>query len=135
MTKIAFIGAGSLGFTRGLVRDILTFPLLEDATIALMDIDPERLDFARQATLKLIAAGNRPAKVIATLDRQEALKGADVVLTTILAGSTEVWRYDIEIPKKFGIDTNVGDTRGPSGIFRFLRTLSPMLEIVREMEK
>ncbi len=135
MTNIAFIGAGSLGFTAGLVRDILTFPLLEDATIALMDIDPERLDFARQTTRKLIAAGNRPAKVIATLDRQEALQDADVVLTTILAGSTEVWRHDIEIPKKYGIDINVGDTRGPSGIFRFLRTLPPMLEIVRDMEK
>ena len=47
MTKIAFIGAGSLGFTRGLVRDILTFPLLEDAELALMDIDPERLEFAQ----------------------------------------------------------------------------------------
>ena len=47
MTKIAFIGAGSLGFTRGLVRDILTFPLLEDAELALMDIDAERLDFSR----------------------------------------------------------------------------------------
>jgi alpha-galactosidase len=135
MTKIAFIGAGSLGFTAGLVRDILTFPRLADATIALMDIDPERLEFARQATLKLIAAGNHPAKVVATLDRREALIGADVVLTTILAGSTEVWRYDIEIPKKYGVDINVGDTRGPSGIFRFLRTLPPMLEIVGGMEK
>jgi alpha-galactosidase len=135
MTKIAFIGAGSLGFTAGLVRDILTFPRLADATIALMDIDPERLEFARQATLKLIAAGNHPAKVVATLDRREALTGADVVLTTILAGSTEVWRYDIEIPKKYGVDINVGDTRGPSGIFRFLRTLPPMLEIVGGMEK
>ena len=58
-----------------------------------------------------------------------------MVLTTILAGSTEVWRHDIEIPKKYGVDTNVGDTRGPSGIFRFLRTLPPMMEIVRDMEK
>ena len=52
MTKIAFIGAGSLGFTRGLVRDILTFPLLADAELVLMDIDPERLDFARRAVEK-----------------------------------------------------------------------------------
>ncbi len=135
MTKIAFIGAGSLGFTFELVRDILTFPLLEDATIALMDINAERLDSSRQAVEKLIAAGERPARVTATTDRVEALKGADVVLTTILAGSTEVWRHDIEIPKKYGVDINVGDTRGPSGIFRFLRTLPPMLEIVRDMEK
>ena len=70
----------------------------------------------------------------ATLDRAEALKDADVVLTTILAGSTEVWKHDIEIPKKYGVDTNVGDTRGPSGIFRFLRTIHPMMDIVRDME-
>jgi len=135
MTKIAFIGAGSLGFTSELVRDILTFPLLEDATISLMDIHPERLAWARKGVEKLIAAGKRPAKVEATLDRVEALRGADVVLTTILAGSTDVWRHDIEIPKKYGVDINVGDTRGPSGIFRFLRTINPMMNIVRDMEK
>ena len=135
MTKITFIGAGSLGFTHELVRDILTFPLLEDSTISLMDIDAERLEWAKKGVEKLIAVGNRPAKVEATLDRVETLKGADVVLTTILAGSTEVWRHDIEIPKKYGVDTNVGDTRGPSGIFRFLRTINPMMDIVRDMEK
>jgi alpha-galactosidase len=84
---------------------------------------------------KLVAAGHHPAKVEATLDRAEALQDADVVLTTILAGSTEVWRHDVEIPKKYGVDINVGDTRGPSGIFRFLRTINPMLDIVRDMEK
>ncbi|MBN2148074.1 MAG: alpha-galactosidase [Anaerolineales bacterium] len=135
MTKITFIGAGSLGFTSELVRDILTFPLLEDATLALMDIDAERLEFAQKAVHKIIEVGGYPAKVIATLDRVEALTGADVVLTTILSGSTEVWRHDIEIPKKYGVDINVGDTRGPSGIFRFLRTLPPMMDIVRDMEK
>lgn len=135
MTKIAFIGAGSLGFTGELVRDILTFPLLQDATLALMDIHPGRLEWAKKGVEKLIAAGQRPAKVTATLDRVEALRDADVVLTTILAGSTDVWRHDIEIPKKYGVDINVGDTRGPSGIFRFLRTINPMMDIVRDMEK
>ncbi len=135
MTKIAFIGAGSLGFTGELVRDILTFPLLQDAHLALMDIHPRRLEWAKKGVEKLIAAGNHPAKVTATLDRLEALREADVVLTTILAGSTEVWRHDIEIPKKYGVDINVGDTRGPSGIFRFLRTINPMMDIVRDMER
>jgi alpha-galactosidase len=135
MTKITFIGAGSLGFTSELVRDILTFPLLEDAHIALMDIDAERLDFAYKTVQKLIKAGKYPAKVAASLDRVQSLKGADFVLTTILAGSTDVWRHDIEIPKKYGVDINVGDTRGPSGIFRFLRTINPMMDIVRDMEK
>ena len=135
MTKITFIGAGSLGFTRELVRDILTFPLLQDATLALMDIDAERLDFSERAVERIIKMGNYPAKVTATLDRAEALKGADVVLCTILAGGTEVWRHDIEIPKKYGVDTNIGDTRGPSGIFRALRTIPVMLDIVKDMER
>ncbi len=135
MTKITFIGAGSLGFTRELVRDILTFPLLEASTISLMDIDAERLEWAKKGVERLIAAGNYPAKVEATLDRAEALTGADAVLTTILAGSTEVWRHDIEIPKRYGVDVSVGDTRGPSGIFRFLRTINPMMDIVLDMEK
>jgi alpha-galactosidase len=135
MTKITFIGAGSLGFTRGLIRDLLTFPLLQDAEIALMDIDPERLEFSLRAAEKIIQLGKYPARVSATLDRVEALRNADVVLTTILAGGTEVWRHDIEIPKKYGVDLNVGDTRGPAGIIRFMRTLPPMMEIVRDMER
>lgn len=135
MTKITFIGAGSLEFTRGLVRDILTFPLLENATLCLMDIDPERLDFARRSVEKIVQLGKYPAKVVATLDRVEALKGADVVLCTILAGGTEVWRHDLEIPKKYGVDTCIGDTRGPSGIFRALRTIPVMVSIVKDMEQ
>jgi len=135
MTKITFIGAGSLGFTGQLVRDILSFPLLQDATISLMDIDAERLEWAKKGVEKLVTTRNHPTRVQATLDRVEALKGADVVLTTILAGSTEIWRHDIEIPKKYGVDINVGDTRGPSGIFRFLRTINPMMDIVRDMER
>lgn len=135
MIKITFIGAGSLDFTGGLVRDILTFPLLQDAHIALMDINAERLEFAQKSVNRLVEKGGYPTKVTATLDRVEALRDADVVLTTILSGSTEVWKHDIEIPKKYGVDINVGDTRGPSGIFRFLRTLPPMMDIVRDMEK
>lgn len=135
MKKIAFIGAGSFGFTRGLVRDILSFPALSDSTIALMDIDRERLDFITRAVQRIVDAGGYPAKVVSTLDRREALDGADGVVTTILQGGPRVFRTDIEIPKKYGIDINVGDTRGPSGIFRFLRTLPPMLDIVRDIDE
>jgi alpha-galactosidase len=135
VAKVTFIGAGSLGFTRGLVRDILTFPTMHDATIALMDIDPQRLSFAKRATEKIVKQGNYPAKVVATLDRAEALDGADAVLCTILAGGVQVWRHDIEIPKSFGVDTNVGDTRGPSGIFRALRTIPVMVDICKDMER
>jgi len=135
MVKITFIGAGSLGFTRNLVRDILTFPLLKDATISLMDIDKERLDFARRAVQNIIDKGKYPARVEATMDRKEALKSADAVLCTILAGGVQVWRYDIEIPKKYGIDINVGDTRSVSGVFRALRTIPVMLDICRDIER
>ncbi|MGC9522315.1 MAG: alpha-galactosidase [Anaerolineae bacterium] len=135
MTKIAFIGAGSFGFTRKLARDILTFPLLEDATLALMDIDPERLEFSRRAVQRIVDEGEYPAKVEATMDRAEALKGADAVLCTILAGGVDVWQHDILIPAKYGVDINVGDTRGPSGIFRALRTIPVMLDIVKDMER
>ena len=133
--KIAFIGAGSFGFTRALVRDILTFPALADSTIALMDVDSERLAYIKRAVDRIVAEGNYPAKVIATMDRKEALTGADGVLCTILAGDVDVWQHDILIPKKYGVDTNVGDTRGPSGIFRYLRTVNPMLEIAADIDR
>ncbi|MEI6788766.1 MAG: alpha-galactosidase [bacterium] len=135
MAKVVFIGAGSLGFTRGLVRDLLTFPLLKDSTIALVDINKERLAFSKRMIEKIVAMGNYPAKVVATTDRREVLKGADAVCVTILCGSTNVWQHDILIPKKYGVDINVGDTRGPSGIFRALRTIPTMLDICRDMEQ
>ena len=133
--KIAFIGAGSFGFTRGLVRDILTFPALADAEIALMDIDEERLGFIKKEIDKTVAAGNYPAKVTTTMDRAEALDGADGVACTILQGGVEVFASDIEIPKKYGVDINVGDTRGPSGIFRAARTIPVMLDICKDIVK
>ncbi|MDD3726482.1 MAG: alpha-glucosidase/alpha-galactosidase, partial [Candidatus Ratteibacteria bacterium] len=133
--KIAFIGAGSFGFTRGLVKDILTFPLLKDATISLMDVDKERLTFIKQAVEKIIKEGKYPAKLEVTMDRKKALKGADAVLCTILAGGVQVWRYDIEIPKKYGVDFNVGDTRGAAGVFRALRTIPVMLDICKDIER
>ncbi len=135
MTKIAFIGAGSLGFTRGLARDILTFPLLEDATLSLMDIDVDRLDFIERSVNRIVEMGRYPARVEATTDRARALDGADFVLTTILAGGTDVWRHDIEIPKQYGVDINIGDTRGPSGIFRALRTIPVMLDIACDIQR
>jgi len=135
LTKIAFIGAGSLGFTRGLVRDVLTFPLLRDATLSLMDVDEERLEFARKSVQRIVDMGEYPATVETTTDRRKALEGADVVLVTILAQGVDVWRHDIEIPKKYGVDTNIGDTRGPSGVFRALRTIPIMLDIAHDMEE
>ncbi|MBT3275675.1 MAG: alpha-glucosidase/alpha-galactosidase, partial [Spirochaetales bacterium] len=66
---------------------------------------------------------------------EEALDGADGVVITILQGGVNVWRHDIEIPKKFGVDINVGDTRGPAGVFRALRTIPVMLDIAADIER
>ena len=90
--KIAFIGAGSFGFTRSLVRDILTYPAFEDCTIALMDINEERLSYIKAAVDKIIAAGNYQAKVIATTDRAEAIKDADWDESTIISGDVHIRR-------------------------------------------
>ena len=135
MTKIVFIGAGSRVFTRNLTRDILTFPALEDANLVLVDTHAERLEIARQAVDNIIQRGHYPAKLETTTDRVSALKEADIVIITINSHGVEVFKHDIEIPKQYGVDINIGDTRGPSGIFRFLRTVPIMLDIVRDIER
>ena len=135
MAKIAFIGAGSFGFTRNLVKDILSFPAFRDAKISLMDIDRKRLQYSEKAVKKIVEAGKYPATVEATTSRKKALDGADGVLITILAGGVKIWRHDIEIPKKYGVDINVGDTRGPAGIFRALKTIPVMMDILGDIEK
>jgi alpha-galactosidase len=133
--KIAFIGSGSFIFTRSLVRDIMTYPALADCEIALMDINEDNLNLSRQAVEKIVREGRYPARVTATMNRAEALLGADGVLTTIQVGGREAVVHDVSIPKEYGVSFAIGDTRGPSGIFRFLRTLPPMLEILRDIEK
>ena len=135
MKKFAFIGAGSIGFTRGLVKDLLTFPAFADCEIALMDINPLRLEKITAAVNKIVAASKTDAKVVSTMSREEALEGADGVLCTVFNGDIDVWRHDIEVPKKYGVDINIGDTRSVSGIFRALRNIPLMLDICRDIEK
>jgi len=132
--KFAFIGAGSLDFTAGLIRDILCFDAFKDCEFHLMDIHEGRLEYSRRSAEKLIKAWGCSAKVYTTTDRKKALEGADGVLITILQGGVNVWRHDIEIPKSYGIDINVGDTRGPAGVMRFLRSAPVMLDIARDVE-
>jgi alpha-galactosidase len=79
--------------------------------------------------------GGYPARVVSTLDRAEALEGADGVVITILSGGVKLFRHDIEIPKTYGVDINIGDTRGPAGVFRALRTIPVMLDIARDIER
>jgi alpha-galactosidase len=133
--KIVFIGAGSQVFTRNLTRDLLSFPALADSTIALVDIDEENLALAKAAVEKIIELGNYPAKVIATTKRAEVLEGADGVVTTIAYGGMEAIKADIGIPESYNVSINIGDTRGPSGIFRFLRTWNPMRDILMDIQK
>ena len=97
-----------MDFTKDLVRDILTFEAFRDAELMLMDIDPKRLEYAVKGVQKIVDAGKYPAVVKGTQDRKEALKDADGVLITILQGGVEVWRHDIEIPKKYNVDICVG---------------------------
>jgi len=112
----------------------LSFEALSNAELHLMDIHEGRLEYAKQAVQKLITAGNYPATVHATTDRKKALEGAHGVIITVMHGGVDVWRHDLEIPMKYGVDINIGDTRGPSGVFRFLRTAPVVLDIVRDVE-
>lgn len=136
MKKFAFIGAGSLQFTSSCVRDLLTFPAFEECEFALMDINETNLENITKICHKIIKAMNKPkCKITATTSRIEALKGADGVLCTVFNGDVDIWRHEIEIPKKYGVDINVGDTRSVSGIFRALRNIPLMLDICSDIEK
>lgn len=136
MKKFAFIGAGSLQFTSSCVRDLLTFPAFEECEFALMDINPDKLKSITRVVERIIAEmGKTKCKITATADRIEALKGADAVLCTVFNGDIDVWEHEIIIPKKYGIDINVGDTRSVSGVFRALRNIPLMLDICRDIEK
>ena len=133
--KIAFVGAGSLGFTRTLVRDVLSWEDLAGSTLSLIDVDPQRLDYARRVVERIVQVGGYPARVEATLERKEGLKDADIVLCTILAHGVEGFRPEIDIPMKYGVDFNVGDSYGTAAVFRALRTIPMMLDICRDIER
>jgi len=135
MAKITFLGAGSLVFSRRLLIDCLTFDSLKNATFCLMDIDEKRLDFAGRTAERILRETKSPAKLETTTDRREALKGADYVVIMILVGDIKAIRPDIEIPMKYGVDQCIGDTLGPGGVFRALRTIPVMTGIVKDMEK
>ena len=135
MPIITLIGAGSVVFTRDLSNDILLTPSLNDSEIVLMDIDPIRLDLARNVVQALIDRRGLPATVRATTDQREAVTGADYVITTFQQGGLTAHEMDIEIPLKYGVDQSIGDTLGPGGVFRALRTFPVMMELVRNMSE
>ena len=135
MPRIAFIGAGSTVFTRHLIGDVLAQPELAGSTFALMDIDPARLETSRAAAQELVAAHGADAAVEATLDRREALAGADYVVTSFQVGGLESTLIDFEIPKRYGLRQTIGDTLGVGGISRGLRTIPVLLDVCADMEE
>lgn len=137
MVKICFIGAGSTIFAKNVLGDAMLTPSLQDAEIALFDIDEKRL---KESELMLKAinknSNQNRAKIKSFSDRKEALKDANFVINAIQVGgykpSTVI---DFEIPKKYGLQQTIGDTTGIGGIFRGLRTLPVMFEFAKDMEE
>jgi alpha-galactosidase len=134
MPKITFIGAGSLVFTRRLCSDILLAPALQESTITLMDIDPVRLRQAQGIVQAIADRRGVKARIKATTDRLEAVRNADYVVTTFQQGGLDAYRLDIEIPRKYGVEQCVGDTLGPGGVFRALRTIPVLCELSDELD-
>ena len=133
--KITFIGAGSVQFTTAVVHDISTYPALDTAEICLMDIDGYRLKRITECVERIKREMDSNIRIIATTDREEALRGADAVICTVFNGDVDVWQHEILIPKKYGVDINVGDTRSVSGIFRALRNIPLLLDICHDIER
>src|SRR5215831_2865631 len=135
MAKIAFIGAGSLVFTRNLSSDILLTEALRDATLTLMDLDSHRLEQSRQIVQTMIDRRQLPAKVEATTDRRAALRDADYVITTFQQGGLEAYALDIDIPRRYGVEQCVGDTLGPGGVFRALRSIPVLTGLAQDLDE
>ncbi|GAA3208775.1 alpha-glucosidase/alpha-galactosidase [Actinocorallia longicatena] len=125
--KIVFVGAGSVVFTQGLLSDLLGHEELKHARISLHDIDPERLEVASAVAHRIAAARGAAPVITATLDRREALDGADFVINMIQVGGHKATVTDFEIPARYGLRQTIADTIGVGGVFRALRTF-PVLD-------
>ena len=133
MVTIAFIGAGSVVFTRQLVADLLRFPELADVEFSLHDIDAERLAVAEGTARRLDGQFGTRARVRASLDRREALAGADFVINMIQVGGIAATITDLRIPASYGLQQTIGDTTGVGGVFRALRTFPVLTELTADM--
>ena len=135
MAKIAMIGAGSMVFCKTLANDILATPALQESEICLMDLDGPKLGRMEAFVKRMVAENKLPTKVTSTTDRRKALSGAKYVIIMIQVGGLDAFRFDYTIPLKYGVDQCIGDSLNPGGIFRGLRTIPVLAEIVAEMEK
>ncbi|MCJ8013871.1 alpha-glucosidase/alpha-galactosidase [Paenibacillus sp. KQZ6P-2] len=133
MTKISIIGAGS-AFTQEITTDIMLIEGVEGGTIALVDIDPERLEIARKLVEQIIELSGKKWDVIASQGRREVIGGSQFVINQIEVGGLQTVRYEYEIPLKYGVNQCIGDTLGPGGLFKTLRTLPSWMEIIRDIE-
>ena len=135
MAKIAMIGAGSLVFCQTLSKDILATEALRDSELCLMSRTRPKLDRMEGYVQRLIDDNALPARVWSTLDRREALKDADYVIVMIQVGGVDAFKVDYEVPLRYGVDQCIGDSLGPGGIFRGLRTIPVLVDIVRDMDE
>lgn len=136
MAKIAVIGAGSIGFTRGIIRDVLSVPELRNCSeVALTDISAPNLDMVYKLIKKDFAANKVKSKVTATTNRREAFKNADYVFSFVRVGGLEGFQTDIDIPLKYGVDQCVGDTLSAGGIMYAQRTIHALLSFMKDMSE
>jgi alpha-galactosidase len=135
MTTITFIGAGSVVFTRQLVADLLGFPELHDISIVLHDVDAERLAVAEGTARQVNERLGASATISSTLDRRQALEGADFVINTIQVGGIDATRKDLEIPARYGLNQTIGDTTGIGGVFRALRTFPVLSDLTADIRR
>ncbi|SRR5579884_275354 len=135
MTKVTFLGAGSTVFARQLITDILHIEDLDEGTIALVDIDQPRLEMAHRITERLVERSGKRWRVESSIERRDVLADSDFLVNTIeVAGLANV-RHDFDIPMKYGVNQCIGDTIGPGGIFKALRTGPAWLAILRDAEE
>ena len=133
--KVAFIGAGSIGFTRGLLADLLTVPEFHDIEVSFMDINPDNLRMVTQLCQRDIDENGLNIKIHATLDRREAFKNAKYVINCVRIGMLEAFATDVEIPLKYGVDQCVGDTLCIGGIMYGQRGVNAILDFCRDIRE
>jgi alpha-galactosidase len=134
VVTVAFIGAGSIEFTRNVVTDLCSYPeFAGDLTLALHDISEERLAFAEALTRQIVSQLGAGATVTASARRPEALAGANYVINEVQVGGYAATLTDFEIPAKYGVRQTIGDTLGIGGIFRGLRTIPVVVGLAAEM--
>ena len=132
--KIAMIGAGSVVFAKTLMSDIMATPALADSEFALMSRTEPKLRRMEAFAKRMLKENRLPGKVWATLDRRKAIQDADFVIVIFQIGGFDAYAIDYEVPLKYGVDQCIGDSLGPGGIFRGLRSVPELLKVARDME-